>query len=349
MAKALPKLAKAKRLSWELYRDGITQGSLSVFLACPEQFRILYCEGWEQRELSYALEFGNYWHLACEIQNAHTAAKAWDKKVMNPSVSESVRREAQGGAMILPFLWDQWQAHFAEKNKALKWIAREDSFQEKFILPSDAGRFGMQAGSPIILRGKQDGVIEEGGGLWLHEMKTKGVVDQETLDTSLHLNLQTMLYMTVLKLLYPKQAIKGVIYDVIRRPSIKQGVKEPMGDYVERVKAEVRGEKYEMLTGKMTKGKGPSHYFMRWRHQLSPGDLERWQARVLQPSLYRLLQWVEHHNPNKDPWSNPHHYINPNALVGPYGPCAAYGAITANDYSDLKPRTYMYPELEAPL
>ena len=332
----IPRIKDAKRAKWTLDKDGLTQGSIGVFLNCPEQFRILYCEGWEQRELSFAIEFGEWWHYACEINSVATACNKWLKTKNTPKETTQTRRNATEGSALLSVLHSEWESYFNEPNKSLEWVKKEEAFRQDYRLGSE---------DPIPLRGKIDGLIDDldKGGLWLHEMKTKAIVDVETLDTSLDLNFQTMLYMTVLDLRGIK--IKGVIYDVIRRPGMKQGVNESLEDYMTRVRSDIRGEKYTQLTGKTKKGAGPDHYFKRWRHSLKEGDLKRWQKRVLNPILYRLLQWVAWHDP-KDPWKNPHHYMNPNALVGQYGPCAAYKAITANSYEDLKPRKVMYPELE---
>src|ERR1700761_7192510 len=63
---------------WDLYRDGLTQGSINLFLQCREQFRLTYWEGWSKKVPSDAIEFGSCFHdcLAHMDFDKHTLQQA---------------------------------------------------------------------------------------------------------------------------------------------------------------------------------------------------------------------------------------------------------------------------------
>lgn len=344
MPKALPKLKKEGGVKWNLYQHGITQTALSVFLACPEQFRILYCEGWESAKFRLPIEFGDRFHHCHEFLGTaepEKVARDWEKKYNKPGLlPESDFRDLQTSAAILPILFRNWQQFYAEPNAKWQWLYRERTFRHMY--------------HGIPLRGKWDGVLREDpctgkDSVWLHEIKTKAIIDEETLDTSLHLDLQTMLYLLTLtthcqEVGWP--APRGVIYDVIRRPGLKQGQEETREQFLERIEADIQGRSLIMPSGTKKKGAGPDHYFKRWRHTLGKDALENWERKVLFPIIQRVIHWWECGKDLKHPFDNPEHYINPLALVGKFGPCETYEAITQNDYSHLKPRKAMFPELE---
>src|SRR5687768_6276449 len=64
--KAETTLAKPKGYSWDLFRDGVTQGLLSNFLVCPERTRLGYMRGLRSVKEKPYIHFGNVVHEAIE-------------------------------------------------------------------------------------------------------------------------------------------------------------------------------------------------------------------------------------------------------------------------------------------
>lgn len=336
----LPKVPKGGA-RWSLEEHGITQTALSVFLACPEQFRILYCEGWRSKKFNLPIEFGDRFHHCQEYDaDPKKVAIAWEKRWLKPGLlSQKEQDEVQTYAAVLPILFDNWRKYWAKKNEKREWIQKEEIFS--WTHPATG----------IKLRGKMDGVIQENGKvIYLHEIKTKAIVDEETIAETLPLDLQTMLYMLVLRDMAKAKgwpSPKGVVYDVIRRPNLKRGQEETKEQFTARVMGDIKGEQIIMPSGGKKRGQGPEHYYSHFVHNLSPKALDTFDKQILTPILNTLKRWwVEQKVKPDRPHDNPYHFTNPLSLVTKYGKCEAYRAIVANDYSDLEPRKAMFPELE---
>jgi hypothetical protein len=85
----------------------------------------------------------------------------------------------------------------------------------------------------FVLAGKADGVAHMNGEWWLVEYKTAGSIDRDYVD-KLTLDAQITTYCYALGRIQ-KAPIAGVIYRVMRKPSIKQTTKETAFQYQNRV------------------------------------------------------------------------------------------------------------------
>jgi hypothetical protein len=176
-------------------------------------------------------------------------------------------------------------------------LLQEEAFRVPYTLPS---------GRTVFLRGKWDSVdlVGEGRttGIWLQENKTKGDIDESRVARQLTFDLQTMLYMVALWAwrgnktvcdVYannPDLTIKGVRYNVIRRPlsggrhtivQHKPSKSNPAG--------ESTSAYYDRLGGLIEED--PGYFFMRWNVEVTPGEVDQFRERCLDPILESLCNW----------------------------------------------------------
>jgi hypothetical protein len=227
------------------------------------------------------MEYGNMWHC-CE-ENYLKNPETWNQELVKyvkqlallyPLHQEKITHWYQ----ICVIQFRVYIDHWAELTKGFKPIEQEKVFEYNYKLPT--GRF-------VKLLGKRDAVNEdEDLVLWLQENKSKGGVDEAQISRQLKLDLQTMIYLTVMKGQYFNRKIGGVLYNVIRRPlasgqpgCIKQKKNETRNEFLLRVKHLIE--------------ESPKEYFHRWRVDISEKDTLSFQERVLIPILEGLLDWWE--------------------------------------------------------
>lgn len=310
--KKKPKRAKPVSL-WEGPEiDGISFSLLSKFLVCRERFRLQVVEGLREREpFNHPLEFGSCWHEAEEViardgydGNWLPAVQRYCRKLYSehPTAEVGIAKTYNLVKAAFPLYLQHW----AKDREAKR---REPVLQEeKFRVP-----YNLLSGRIILLRGKWDSVYLDKEGYWLQENKTKGEVDEVGIQATLHQNLQTMLYFIAFQTVLKRQGmeehaglaqvklsqvklskIKGVLYNVVRRPlgdrhAIRQKKSETERQFYKRVADGIRQD--------------PSHYFLRWKCRIHPQDVEQFRLRVFNPILEQLCDWWEwiRENPS-NPW-----------------------------------------------
>jgi hypothetical protein len=316
----MPKV-KSKRPVWRGPEvDGVTQSMLSRFLVCRERFRLLVVEGLRPVDgFNHKLEYGQMWHVCEEYlaeidaRNA-TAAQSkggWDpvsvpdwgdvlkpycrtlcKKY--PTQQEQVNHWYEVCKVQFPLYVEYWAKHPDVTSRTP--LLQEQVFDVPYRLPS---------GRTVRLRGKWDSVDLIGNGksagVYLQENKTKGDIDEQQIKKQLSFDLQTMFYLVALQeydlaaIIEPMglprpRTLSGVRYNVIRRPlsggagSIRQhkpSKSNPRGESTE--------EFYARLGGLIKEA--PETYFMRWKVEVTPADVERFRRECLDPILEDLLNW----------------------------------------------------------
>jgi hypothetical protein len=325
--KTAPPKLKIKPL-WDLYRDGVTQGSLRRFRTCPEQFYLHYVEGWSAKSQSDAIAFGDAFHnVLSEVHQGRSINNATDrykKQSIVPKMTASMREDLETLCGQIRVVTDAYMKFWHKDKKKRKWIAREKKFST-----------GYGAALNIPLKGRWDGLYEEGKKLWLHETKTKSQIDELSIPSLLPFDLQTMLYCYTAEQTYGKK-IAGTVYDCVRRPGLRRGAKETLKDFLARTKADIANR--------------PKHYFMRWEVSLSSTDVSRWVEHQLRPRVLELVRWWEDIKPRikegGSRWDSPLHFIDDAGLVGRYGRCDLFFAITQQNYHNLYRRKVIYPELQ---
>jgi hypothetical protein len=312
-------------------------------------------------EFNHRIEYGSMWHKAeeswCDIGCGN-----WQEPVRNYASSlckkyKGQQEQVQHWFRVLqaqfPVYRDYWAKHNTIKNR--KSLLQEETFCVPYELPS---------GRVVKLRGRWDSVDLLGkgkkAGIYLWENKTKGDIKEELLRRQLEsgFDLQTMLYLVALRQYADENRgqyapTRGIIYNVVRRPlsggkhSIRQHKptkKNPSG--------ESSGEYYKRLGGLIAEE--PEHYFMRWKVEVSPQDVERFRREFLDPILEQLCDWW-HWVTIGNPWGNAGAYMYGTHYRTPFGfynALAEGGSSELDEYlrtgseMGLERTTRLFPELD---
>jgi hypothetical protein len=194
--------------------------------------------------------------------------------------------------------------------------------------------------------------------LWLAEHKTKGEVDEVTIQKQLTFDIQVMFYLVAMAEaqkggLYGLEKYghpRGVKFNVVRRPLSggkgtivrhKPTKSNPVGetehDYYQRLRAYIADE--------------PGTYFYRWTVDVTPEDVERFKREFLDPCLEFVCFWYDTHTVKDRVTSSPGnmcHWRTPYGLVGEitdgYGSDLDYYLDTGSTVGLVRSET-LFPEL----
>lgn len=288
-------------------KSGVTFSLLSRFLVCRERFRLHVIEGLvPSRGFNPKIEFGSMWHVCEEVH-----AKGIDPLHREPRYEGA--KELTSGCLlaycqgissrwkesaeqinhwynIAKMMWPLYLNHWKRSPdvKGRENLLSEEVFNVPYHLPS---------GRTVTLRGKWDSVdlISQAKtkGIYLQENKTKGMIDEDRIQRQLNFDLQTMLYLVAFQtwqslddygqpIRFPEAVnfpIRGVRYNVVRRPMHRQKKTESPRDFYLRLEEEVKDD--------------PGHFFMRWKVEVTQGDVERFKKECLNPILEQLCDWWE--------------------------------------------------------
>lgn len=325
--------------------DGITFSLLSNFVVCRERFRLQVVDGLREDEgFNDAIESGSMWHEMEEAlawgKDPIQAAKDYGKKlrkIYGSPAQDQITKWVGLCSRVFPIYVDWWTRHPFVKGR--KPIMAEVSFRVPYKLPS---------GRTLTLRGKMDAVWSKARGIWLQENKMKGDIDEEGILHTLTGQLQVMIYQTALRLLrdghgtldgyvrgtrdpqafwkgtfrrkdpgppafrIPKAPVKGVVYNVIRRPlSDRHSIRPRKTDGEDKHPAKF----WDRFA--QTVKEDPGHHFKRWEGLIHDTDLERFQDRILNPLLEDLLDWWDWIIQDPDnPWRKPKGTVEDILLAG---------------------------------
>jgi len=299
---------------------GVTQGLLASFLVDRERFRIKVVEGLKEVDsFNHRLEYGQMWHTCEEY---HAQGQAWEGALQlyardlcqqYQTQQEQINHWYEICKLQFPIYVKYWAKHPDVKERLP--LLQEQTFNVPYKLPS---------GRVVRLRGKWDSVdlIGKGktAGIYLQENKTKGDLDERQLQRQLLFDLQTMVYIVALvtqrdEYDWPDHPIRGIRYNCIRRPlaggknSIRQHQPSKSNP-----KGESKREFYDRLAQLIATD--PEHYFMRWKIELTPQDIERFKVQFLNPVLEQLCDWWDWISSGQDVWA---HHHRSNAVVGDMG------------------------------
>lgn len=293
----LKKMKVTRKTLWKgPEEDGITQSLLSKFIVCPMRFRVMMINGLRPLQgFNSKSAFGDMWHLCEEY---HADGKDWEKPLKehaiavaqygsqngSPNVISQIEKWYQVCKRQFPLYVNHWRKHKDVVRRIP--VYQEEVFAVDYPLPS---------GRNFKIRGKLDSVDIVNRKLWLQENKTKGEIDEEKIKSQLTSDLQTMTYLTALRLMR-KEKIGGVRYNVVRRPlsggkfsiSQRKGRKTKKGV----VGAETSQQFYKRLEEQVI-AKNPDFFFMRWNAEVSEADLEKFQKEIFNPILENLYDWWE--------------------------------------------------------
>ena len=313
---------------WDLWKDGVTQGFIQSFLNCREQTRLHFIEGWASRKTSQALSDGNLGHaILAEAygqfrgappdakwidQEAEIQFNIWRKEHPHamPNEFEIMEKSVLMMKTILPAYFEHWADDFTKK----RWINIENTFNVTYQY---------EDGEKAPIRGRKDGVFKRNDKLWLFENKFKAYIDEEGLLDGLGVDLQCNLYLYALRRIHA-QMPAGVLYNVIRRPALRQKRSESFAVFAKRCKQDTY--------------KRPDHYFRRVQMTITMEEMNDWKNKFLAPVMIAIRAWFEGQEGT--------HFMNPGALFTKYGRSSMFGPICNNDFSQHYKRRVVFSELD---
>lgn len=320
---------KKKIQGWNLWNDGVSQRFIHCFLACKEQTRLEFLELWQPKKISFPVAFGICFHWLlrqCYGTKKIPSADAikfvikqyktkWKKHNPVPSQKQLEEIELIYGLseQLLSEYVKRWSGDWTGKyplgcgvTKPVEWIALEKRYQIPYTYPD---------GKKTFLLAVFDGLFyDKKANLWLFESKTKGRIDEEVIQDLLLYDIQLMLSMLITKEGL-KQKPSGVLYNLVRRPSLYQRKDELLGKFLERVQKDIK--------------KRHDWYFLRYEFGIDWSEVQQWKKDFLDPVMEDIRNWYEGNLPT---------YVNSDALYNQYGRCGLYNAIVKNDFSQCTQR-----------
>jgi hypothetical protein len=312
--------------NWDFYRDGISYSLMSKFVICPERFRVYTVMGLRQSERKEAMEFGTIFHKALEFAaKGMTTTEVVSRLMKWKHASGADSMLCRQAAILVPHY-----QHFYSGDK-FKYVAQEQVFKNPYKLSN---------GKTTWLRGRMDEIFLRDKALWLQENKTKSRIDEDKITVTLPNDLQTMFYVYNMGLIYDR-TIGGVLYNVIRKPELKQKMKESDVAFLTRINNDILER--------------PDHYFKRWEVELVRKDIDDFHDKVIGPTLERVAIWWESIKNNPfDPWHlpdgrvNPHHWLRPFGIYDPMslGRGDYFDYVTSGSTLGLEKISSPFPELD---
>jgi len=271
-----------------------------------------------------ALDFGTYFHKLLEIKAKHPH--------LTPG-GVIQRNNANLDKSLIPVanvVFRKYVEHYKETKH--NYLSQEDVFDVPY-------NFG--GNRKIRLRGRFDEIISKpDGSIWIQENKTKERINPSRLDETIPRNLQTMFYAVAASLHY-NRPVSGVLYQVVRKPSIKQKQKESEEEFIERLEEDIDNR--------------PDFYFFRWEIHFPQKHIENFKRTDLNPHLRALEEWWESiKNDPFSPWldaeekPNPHHWKRPFGVYEPMtnGTGDFYDIIALNKRNTVTSGNDPFPELK---
>ena len=328
------KIIKDKKKFYDPKTDGVTCSLLSTFLDCREKAR-LHLQGWTPTSASMALTFGSIVHKIDEwvrddirsgkmtkppgelkIKNLiKKVEKLWHEDNPRAGSQELEYLElsllmAEG---VLPSYFKYWYKDYTD----LKWENVEGEFKVPFSVKDRQGNK-----YETFLRGKIDGSFKlKSGGTWLFETKTKSRIDEGILADILPFDMQANIYLSVLRRIEKKNP-SGLLYNIIRRPSLRQRKNESIKSFADRITLDVKER--------------PDWYFVRMEMSVDPTEMDRFEMGLEDLVSDFLLWWAGESG----------HYKNTGHCQNKFGLCPFVGICLRDDRTNHFKRESVFRELQ---
>lgn len=224
-----------KKLSNELpmVNDPVLSYSkVSTFMNCRRMYYFTYVKGYQSKVLNKNYVVGNFVHLGLRniyskvsdgIQKTmkffHVERKNFRKQMIISAEDEQKLNEQE---IVIEGILEAYAKKYSKFIRETKHIGSEEEIKLSHTT---------SVGTKVI--GRLDNLLERKGNLYIHEIKTASTVTPDYI-RNIKNSFQITLYKAMYNNLYKKK-IKGFIFDVIRKPSIRQKQKENKHEFLERL------------------------------------------------------------------------------------------------------------------
>jgi len=337
--KSLTKKGKGAPLFYDPERDGVTFSLLSTFNDCREKAR-LHLAGWTSRGSTLAITFGNVAHYLNQLvytdlqtgklnglpgpkylaRQLEKIERLWRDE--NPMANDELVQHFEFTMAVISGLMPEYYKYWAADDfKAVRWDELETIFKIPIIVTDMKGRK-----FKTFLRGKMDGVFhfdkDKPGVRRLFETKTKGRIDEGVLVDRIPFERQVSIYLSALRRQMEGVSPASLMYNLIRRPQLRQRKDETLMQFAERVVEDVKANK--------------DWYFIRLQMTVAPADIDRGDMEINALISEFILWWNGESG----------HYRNTEHCENKYGTCQFLGVCANGDYSKLFKRKTVFRELE---
>ena len=202
----------------------LTQSRIQMRKNCAFKEHLRYDRNLVPKRNSEARNLGTAVHKGLETHSVDAALAELDREVHSQEEQDKLDTQKATVAAMLKGYWAAGFSTFDSLKPELK-----------FSVPIRNPKTGANS-KKFLFEGKVDGVATIDGQHWLVEYKTSGQLDQSYFD-KLYLDTQVTSY------IYGAQralgiTFAGVIYRVIRKPTIRQKQKETLEEYFARLEAD---------------------------------------------------------------------------------------------------------------
>lgn len=241
-------------------KELLTASAMTTFLSCPRLYFLRYRAGGKGMKPvveSDALSFGTAVHAALQ-------ARAEGASIDELLPKDAIATETDAKLYALVHGYDRCWSGDADIIQSMK---PEIEFGPDPIAGSRT----------FVSAGKIDGLANlKDGRVALVEHKTCGEDISDGAEYWTRLSFNTQLYKYVLALRARNIQIDTVIYDVIRKPTIKPGAGQTAKDYADRILADATGEGHGDNPRAKDYKRGASFYFRRMEVAIPEGNLEEY-------------------------------------------------------------------------
>lgn len=295
---------------------GVTQSLLSTFIQC-RQMAAYYLQGLRLVRSKESLNIGSMVHQGLEeyysgkeraVVKPAKAYNSWIEGLAQDCMdADAPDQDAQVAMAKVSAILKPYINYYKEEDgKEFEWVELEKKFDVIW--------------NRYRLLGRRDGIVKVGEDYWLFETKTTSQISDENYQRKLAFDFQVLFYITVAEHEL-KIPITGVIYNVIRKPSNRQGKNDSFQSFTKRMQDAVE--------------KDPEKFFIRYEAQYNERTKKEFQ-RELKMKLSMFQDWLEGRLPT---------YKNESACVGKWA--CQYLAQCAKDKDCMYENvTKLFEELE---
>ena len=318
--RVLKKRPKVLKNFYNLQEQGISQSALKTFMSCRRKW-MLNIAGLTAPNIQKNTHFGTIVHEMLDrvYQNLHKIELENIPSFVEEQLTLYLKENEE--EIAIPT-----EQNELEKAMALAVVPEFFNFfhrdKENFSELTPEYEFSHPF-EEITLRGKVDGIVKVQNDFWQIEHKTKSRIDEDGILKSLQFDYQNLMYSLVLdEQLADKGGIKGVLYNIIRKPSIRQTKKETAQEFITRLKKDIIAR--------------PEWYFIRYEIVYSKQEKKRFRNQ-LSGAVSELKRFVAGELPDLQ---NPAHCLFPFK-------CQYLDVCSNNSTQGLKLRETLHPELDA--
>jgi len=230
---ALPLTSKATQQIIDEFKESynLSFSSLSAYLRCPRLFWFASIRKLELVSVKIPFVIGNHVNEGLhEIykKNPHVIKDVMkkfnvDKKLLlqTPGITPKTVEDLEESEMVIRALLKTYSEVY--KKQIAKTTHIHTEFEIKY-----------QFDKRVTIKGFIDNVLKQDKKLYVHEVKTTSFLTSDYI-SRIQISLQIHMYFYFYNILNDKKPMHGIIYDVLRKPSIRQKQKESREEYLERL------------------------------------------------------------------------------------------------------------------